>query len=466
MGQVLHFLSFTDTNDKFVGESAQAAYIYFSKVLLPEIKQATGLNLNNIFCYGENFRKSKLDSICDNLSTRLDDVIFFYFVGHGYNDGSDDYPMLALDSPRKSLSSRSHSLSEIYHRLKNKPHRLLVVVAEACNTFVNVGKEDAVGSSKVNYFEENCKYLFEKATGDILVSSSRKGQKSYGTNDDLGFFTRSFMEVIGGNQLYTNWNDFLTQVARKTEFKIKSRTKYLQQPQWIVSKSSNAASTQKGVPLYGTSRAFKDTSKGLPYITNNIKKWNECRTVSIADGIGIAIYGLNGYTYTGIPPTSTIVKKLDNINKAKKRISDVVISSGGKYYCIIYGRNGYEGSVPSNGMANKLKQFASDNEEILSVSISDDGKCAVVTDKHFWSSDDRSLKVMKMAMKRYGDINSVCITKLGITIVCEEGVYCENVPENLMRELQDLKFHPKVIKFTDNGRFFISDGIKVCRYRM
>ena len=41
---------------------------------------------------------------------------------------------------------------------------------------------------------------------------------------------------------------------------------------------------------------------------------------------------------------------------------------------------------------------------------------------------------------------------------CKNGVYNKNIPYNLAEALKKLTFKPKVIKFTDNGLYLITDG--------
>ena len=40
----------------------------------------------------------------------------------------------------------------------------------------------------------------------------------------------------------------------------------------------------------------------------------------------------------------------------------------------------------------------------------------------------------------------------------QNGVYYKNIPSNLAEALKKLTFKPKVIKFTDNGLYLITDG--------
>jgi len=234
--KTLHFIYFSDTNDSEIGKSSEEANRYFINNFVPMIKRNTSLNVRTYYGYGPTFQRVKLNRFLSTLQTGEDDAIFFYYTGHGYNPDTDDFPTLTLGLRGDALSERTKSLLDIYNTLRAKPHRLLLVMAEACNAVY--GSRSNSGNYTGNYdaFEgDNSKLqqLFGESAGDYLMSSSKKGEKSYCPTGGLGYFTRAFRDALDERTAVFTIPSFLDKVA-------KNATKYAsdyaaedQHPQWL-----------------------------------------------------------------------------------------------------------------------------------------------------------------------------------------------------------------------------------------
>jgi hypothetical protein len=67
-------------------------------------------------------------------------------------------------------------------------------------------------------------------------------------------------------------------------------------------------------------------------------------------------------------------------------------------------------------------------------------------------------QVLATAEELYEEVYYAYITNYGMIACCKNGVYYKNIPSNLAEALKKLTFKPKVIKFTDNGLYLITDG--------
>lgn len=219
--------------------------------------------------------------------------------------------------------------------------------------------------------------------------------------------------------------------------------------------------TQKGTwAISGSTRTYEDEAIALEYITTQIEENKECRLGAITEnGKGVVIYGDNGAMWSSIPNSLS-----DKIKENSKKISSIALTASG-YYCMVYGRNGWFGHVPE-GMKTKLNKFNEDSEEIKCVSISENGDYAIVTDKHFVASNESDHSNMREAYSRYGFVKDVCITNMGICVVCEGGIYYNNIPSNLKEKLQTIDFHPDHVKYTDSGTYLITTETGRYSYRM
>lgn len=199
-GSTIHFIVFSATNDRSLSSSAAMTNDYFSKNIIPQLESSSGMKVQHYINKGDKFNKYELERVIDNLNTQEDDAIFFYYVGHGYNEGRSDFPTLTLGIEGSPLHKRKKSLDAVYDKLKSKPHRLLITVAEACNGeragFPISSNPITLDAPPQEDDESEIKRLFKKATGNYLVSSSSKGQASYLISGQPGQFTIAFREAF------------------------------------------------------------------------------------------------------------------------------------------------------------------------------------------------------------------------------------------------------------------------------
>ncbi len=212
--------------------------------------------------------------------------------------------------------------------------------------------------------------------------------------------------------------------------------------------------------FYGTTREYTDNATALSDITSQIREWGDkgCRTGAITENErGVAVYGENGYVFTGAIPQG-MKDAIKDCNKNKNHIVDLTVTDSG-YWCVVWSKNNYRGNMPSK-MSELMKQYNRDGEEIYSVSICENGNFSIVTDKHYYASHETDHANLKRALEKFGTIRSCCVTNKGIVICCDRGVYYKEIPTNLETALKEQSFRIKVVKYTDSGTYLITDGEK------
>lgn len=193
------------------------------------------------------FQSNLVRNAINNLICNSQDVIFFYYAGHGfrYNNQNDPWPVLAVDYNINTISDASEHgipLSEIVNNLKNKNARLTIVVAECCNK-TNGYKaptiEEFKGQANLSFSirdPQRLKELYEQSSGFIVASSSIPGQVSK-VNSRLGsYFTRSFVEVhkeLTGISNNANWEDIFKKAKERT-IRIAEVNGFNQEPQYEI----------------------------------------------------------------------------------------------------------------------------------------------------------------------------------------------------------------------------------------
>jgi hypothetical protein len=155
-------------------------------------------------------------------------------------------------------------------------------------------------------------------------------------------------------------------------------------------------------------------------------------------------------------------------NNAGHRINDVAINSHGGYVII---NNGYGyncANVPEK-LLTHLQQRNAAHDNILSVSIDDNNSWAFVSKDRYGASDETDMKLMRTAEEKCGEVYSVAITAKGIVICCANGVLFQGLPKRVADSILNFVESGnklRVVKYTDAGTFFLTDGDKAYRFYM
>ena len=201
---------------------------------------------------------------------------------------------------------------------------------------------------------------------------------------------------------------------------------------------------------------------GLPTCRAKIDKNNACKNGCFAGtGKAVVIIGKNSFTCEGI--SDNIKNILVEYKSKGSRINDVAITPSGKYV-VIEENNGFSNNTGIPDLDKELNRANSARETIYSVSLADNGKWAVITDKYYSSNGWK--EEIDYAVKKYGEVYSVAMTNKGVVICCRKGVYYQNIPKGISDDISNLYWIPKYIKFTDGGSFLATDGKSAYWYRM
>lgn len=213
--QILHAILFADTNDKNIGKFDLEDY-YHMTLEFESIKGYANLTLKKYYFKDNRCNKQNLDNVLNNLRCDANDVVFFYYSGHGGRSSSDDsdYPQMCLG---EKYESNFYPLETVAEIIKGKNPRLSIVMADCCNSVssnisskINIsGSSSRLSKGSVNIYKD----LFNRKAGNIIISSSKKGQTSgVYLNPKGGAFTIAFLSslqyLIDGN-MAGGWHELL-----------------------------------------------------------------------------------------------------------------------------------------------------------------------------------------------------------------------------------------------------------------
>lgn len=225
-GKNLHAIVFANTLDPKIGTSVLLDY-YSISVEVSTIAAATGMQLKKYYYKDEQCCNQKLREVLRQLKTNAEDVILFYYTGHGTRSTQDvsEFPQMCLGSV---YDSDFYPLEKVLKDLDAQPARLKIVLGDCCNNIVNgvTPKDYATRTVTVLTKEPVSVYnnLFSNIQGSLIASGSRKGEMSVCINftdsrSAGGAFTYSFLKVLetfASNGLITSWDDVMSNTQSVT----------------------------------------------------------------------------------------------------------------------------------------------------------------------------------------------------------------------------------------------------------
>mgnify|MGYP000828955109 FL=1 len=184
----IHAIVFCNTNDEKIGESCKNDQERFAEEL-GLIETAIGCEEDWQVFIGDDCTKPNLERVISNLNCSPNDVVFFYYSGHGVHAEADSKDGWL---PQMCLKYKSYDqdkfvpVTYVRERLLTKGARLNIILTDCCNNEANwvtvksviSQQKDAPNIDAVDIAK--LKKLFFESKGTVIATSSKRGQVSYG----------------------------------------------------------------------------------------------------------------------------------------------------------------------------------------------------------------------------------------------------------------------------------------------
>ena len=257
--QTIHWLTFIDTTDKNVGDiDKNVRKVLYDRVVnnVNAAIREKGYSANILDVYGAVHSPQKCKELVMSLAPKPDDIIVFYYVGHGTHGapGGEPWPMMCMAQDNPSLFI---PLKWVHDQLKSKNARLTVTIGMCCNDFADIPRLSSptfstnYGSPSLSEREIiGLQKLFLNYRGDVLITSASPGESSGCVGTPLGgmdTFTWCFFNELKNNSNDSNptWQEFTDDLKASVTYTSHTYSRTHHTPVTAVNVSSASAPAKK-----------------------------------------------------------------------------------------------------------------------------------------------------------------------------------------------------------------------------
>jgi hypothetical protein len=206
--QRLHKIIFTATDDERIGSSVKVDNDRANEEI-DAIAGYIGYEVVDYVYNGNKCTKQNLLTVLNGLNCSPQDIVFFYYSGHGVhaNAGLEDkFPQMCMNTSIQNFFVPARQVEEI---IRSKNPRLRIIITDCCNSIDEDGivsvKSFLAGKSGTTIVKgsvaDNYRRLFVNARGKIMATSSQLGQTSGCAvdregNDLGGYYSLFFWNVL------------------------------------------------------------------------------------------------------------------------------------------------------------------------------------------------------------------------------------------------------------------------------
>lgn len=157
---------------------------------------------------GDNYSKENVQDAIDLLKPDSNDIVVFYYSGHGFSykkDKEKRYPQVDLRPVKAAnkiavINENTKNLTDLFEAVKEKGARLNIVIGDCCNNTIKFKRSFKKGDPGLHSMKrprmiinkKTCEAIFCDYTASILVAAADKGQFAV-SDDKLGsLFTFNF----------------------------------------------------------------------------------------------------------------------------------------------------------------------------------------------------------------------------------------------------------------------------------
>ncbi len=230
----LLLLLVANTNDKKIGKTCE---IDLKNTLdtYKELTEFLEIQMVHKVISGNEFSKVNVDNAINAMRPAPNDIVIFYYTGHGFSEQKDNYRFPYIDLRDKSYQDYggqyTMNMEAIFQKIKMKGARLNLVISDCCNNdpsqSQNMTSEDPETKvSSIGWDKNKCIALFlNPRRQSVLATAAQKGELSAGNVSEGGFFTSNLLQSLEKHigkvrttrePLEPTWNSIINIATRET----------------------------------------------------------------------------------------------------------------------------------------------------------------------------------------------------------------------------------------------------------
>ena len=230
----MYVIIVANTGDSTIGTACQNSMNLMEETFT-DIAEYLGLKIQVTKIYGSTYNKSNVQKELYSLKPASNDIVIFYYVGHGFRTAKDSRLSPYIDlraNPKESYLVQSLNAEDIMATLKSKKARFNLLLTDCCNadptaTTTIASADPRPRASAVDLNIEKCRALFlsPKRTS-VMMAAAQKGELA-SCNPTLGAFCSFYFKASLENSLrpaqlgYPTWYQVLENAKLQTINKAK-----------------------------------------------------------------------------------------------------------------------------------------------------------------------------------------------------------------------------------------------------
>lgn len=226
----LHLLVVANTFDKKIGKAC-AMDMRRAIKFFQNLKDFLGIRIVYDTIAGKRYNLAEVEKSIEKLKNAgSNDIIVFYYSGHGFRQKDDNsrppYIDLRPNYDENPNNLNSKSLASIFEIISSMKARFKLVLSDCCNdlstTYSIKGKAPSVtkGFSLQGSLKNGADLFLNANRMSILATGANPGQLSICNDDFGGFFSYNFLNEIEGQLSFlnsnANWDKIRDEAMKKT----------------------------------------------------------------------------------------------------------------------------------------------------------------------------------------------------------------------------------------------------------
>lgn len=290
---------------------------------------------------GQECTKENLMSTMARINPSSNDIVFFYYSGHGTHAPNDNDLLPQICFKYSSIADQEHflALRTVKEKLSTKHARLNIIMADCCNNVMNgvmprIMQRTTGNTTVTENAADNYKKLFLTNKGTIILTGCEKGQTSGGYDDIGGIFSSAFWDkllMVGKGQINATWEA----LAQNTQKQTAADTSNEQIPYYDLSGLNSTIPVVGTTPVNVVSTNAPDLANALKQLIDPAKSIDQ-RLALMDDvmnhyfisGAKVVIVGRNS-TNVGYEDIKSFLKRICISNRIKEIIILSNTSGGG-----------------------------------------------------------------------------------------------------------------------------------------